>query len=520
MNPPPASPPATADAAGRAAHRRAWLAFVVLLIPVLLVAVSTTALSFAMPAISEALRPTGVELLWIIDVYPLVLAGLLIPMGALGDRYGRRRILLIGAIGFAAVSAIAEFAPSASWLITARAATGLFGSMLLPATLALIRVIFARDRDRQLAIAIWSAVFSGGAAAGPIVGGALLEWFGWTAILLIGAPISLLFALLAPWLVPESRDPGAGRVDLASALLAIATMVALVFGVKAFATGGEPLTAAAAVLASAGLGWLFARRQRMLEQPMLDLTLFRIPAFSGGLLINILSNAAIVGMMFMATQHLQVVSGIPPTVAGLALLPGTIGAIASSLSVPLIAGRVGPRRAEIVAFAIATAGFAVVAIWGDSTAAWPFIVGLAVLGAGLGIAWTVSTDLVISSAPVSKAGAASAASETGFEVGVVFGTAAIGGLTTALYQAFLAVPAGVPTAEADAARETIGAAAAIAESLGGGAGAGLREAAIGAFTHAERWTSIGVALLLLAATLVLAMGRSGRTERGRRLPRR
>ncbi|NLT25546.1 MAG: MFS transporter [Microbacteriaceae bacterium] len=467
-----------------------------------------------MPAISEALRPTGVELLWIIDVYPLVLAGLLIPMGALGDRYGRRRILLIGAIGFALVSAVAEFAPTASWLIAARAATGLFGSMLLPATLALIRVIFSEARDRRLAIAIWSAVFSGGAAAGPIVGGMLLEWFGWTAILLIGAPIALLFALLAPWLVPESRDPDAGPVDLASALLAIATMVALVYGVKSLATGGEPLLAAGALLASGLLGWWFARRQRALAQPMLDLTLFRTPAFSGGLLINILSNAAIVGMMFMATQHLQVVSGIAPTLAGLALLPGTIMAIVSSLSVPVIADRIGSRRAEIVAFAVATAGFAVVAVWGASTAAWPFIVGLAVLGAGLGIAWTVSTDLVISSAPVAKAGAASAASETGFEIGVVFGTAAIGGLTTALYQAFFAVPAGVPAADADAARETIGAAAAIAESLGGPAGAGLRDAAVAAFTQAERWTSIGVALVLLAATLVLAV--TGRTRRVRR----
>ncbi|HXD28511.1 MAG TPA: MFS transporter, partial [Arthrobacter sp.] len=223
--PPSVRPPAT----GRA---RRWAALAVLMFPVLLVAVDNTVLSFAVPALSRALDPTSTQLLWIIDAYPLVLAGLLVPMGSLGDRIGRRRVLLIGAVGFATVSAIAAFMPDASLLITARALMAVFGAMLMPATLSLIRNIFADPTERRTAIAAWASAFSGGAALGPIVGGWLLEHFWWGSVFLLSVPMLLPLILLAPFLVPESRDPQPGRVDPLGILLAVGTLLPITFGIK------------------------------------------------------------------------------------------------------------------------------------------------------------------------------------------------------------------------------------------------------------------------------------------------
>lgn len=491
--------------------RNGWLAFAVLLIPVVLVGASTTALSFAMPAISEALQPTGTELLWIVDVYPLVLAGLLIPMGSLGDRFGRKRILIIGALGFALISAVAEFAPNASWLIAARAATGLFGSMLLPATLALIGTIFISARARSMAIAIWSAVFSAAAAAGPIIGGVLLDHFPWTSILLVGVPFSVLFLAFA-WLLPEARDPKAGRVDVVSAALAMIAMIALVYGIKTFATGGDAWLGTAALGIGVGLGTLFVRRQRVLTHPMLDLELFRKPAFGGGLIINIVTNVAEYGMIFMITLHLQIITGMPTTLAGIALLPAAGMIILATLAVPFVKSRIGGAKTIVFGLVIGSIGYGIVAIWGVTTSPWPWLIGLVVLGLGLGLAWTTSTELVVTSAPVEKSGAASAASETGFELGAVLGTAIIGGFATALYQRFLVLPQWLADADAAAARETLGAAAHIAREAGA-KGAELQAAAATAFTSAEQITAIITGAALLATALVVTI--AGRMLRKR-----
>jgi DHA2 family multidrug resistance protein-like MFS transporter len=225
-----------------------WWALAVLMLPVLLVAVDNTVLSFAIPMISEALRPTGVELLWIVDVYPLVLAGLLIPMGSLGDRFGRRRLLLVGATGFAVVSAVAAFAPTAGALIAARAAMGFFGAMLMPATLSLIRNIFVDPQERRLAIAVWAAGFSGGAALGPLVGGFLLEHFWWGSVFLLAVPVLLPLLIAGLLVLPESKDPNPGRVDVLSTILILVTMVALVWGIKSIAVYGPGLDLAVSLV--------------------------------------------------------------------------------------------------------------------------------------------------------------------------------------------------------------------------------------------------------------------------------
>ena len=247
-----------------AAPWRDWLALALLMFPVLLVAVDNTALTFALPAIARSLDASGVELLWIVDAYPLVLAGLLVAMGSLGDRIGRRRLLFIGSTGFAAVSAATAFAPSAEWLIAGRAGLGFFGAMLMPSTLSLIRNIFPEPNRRRLAVAIWAAGFSGGAALGPIFGGWLVEHFWWGAVLLVAVPIILPLLLLGPALIPESRDPNPGRVDVPSIVLSLLVMVPVVYGIKILATHGPARSRWRAIGFGLLMGYVFIRRQRQL----------------------------------------------------------------------------------------------------------------------------------------------------------------------------------------------------------------------------------------------------------------
>ena len=282
---------------------RGWAALVVLMLPVLLVSVDNTVLSFALPEISIALAPTGAEQLWIIDVYPLVLAGLLVTMGTLGDRFGRRRMLLIGASGFAAVSALAAFAPTAGLLIAARALLGLFGAMLMPSTLSLLRSIFQNRDQRRLAIAVWASAFSAGSALGPIVGGFLLEHFDWGSVFLIAVPVLIPLLIAAPLLVPESRDPNPGRIDIVSIVLSMAAMIPVVYAIKSLAVDGPSLTAGAWALLGVAMGYLFVRRQLTAEVPMLDMGLFRRGSFSGAILVNLLSVVALVGFLYFCLLY-------------------------------------------------------------------------------------------------------------------------------------------------------------------------------------------------------------------------
>ncbi|MBU4465476.1 MAG: MFS transporter, partial [Actinobacteria bacterium] len=313
--------PTTIDAEPRVGWR-GWLALTVLMLPVLLVSVDNTVLSFALPAISLDLEPTSIEQLWIVDAYPLVLASLLVTMGTLGDRFGRRRMLLIGATGFAIVSGLAAFAPTAAALIAARALMGVFGAMLMPATLSLLRSIFTNRDQRRMAIAVWASGFSAGSALGPIVGGFLLEHLHWGAVFLMAIPVLVPLLILVPLLVPESRDPNPGRIDVLSIVLSLGTMVPIVYGIKEFAVEGFVPLVPTLFVAGAGFGVLFVRRQLHLESPMLDMQLFRRGSFSGAILVNLLSVVGLVGFLFFVAQHLQLVVGLSPMNAGFALVPG------------------------------------------------------------------------------------------------------------------------------------------------------------------------------------------------------
>lgn len=485
----------------RKADARGWAALGALMFPVLLVSVNNTALSFALPAISAGLRPTAAQLLWIVDIYPLVLAALLIPMGSLGDRIGRRKMLIIGSSGFGLVSLGAAFAPSAEWLLAARVGIAVFGSMLLPTTLSLLRTVFQDDRQRSLAIAIWTAGFSAGAALGPIAGGFLLNHFWWGSVFLLAVPVLIAFLIAAPLLLPESRNPHPGPVDPASIVLAILTMAPIVYGIKTMATGGSALHGVLFIAVGALSGLLFARRQVVKDYPMLDLRFFRSPRFSGGLSVNVVSNVAMFGFLFFLTQHLQLVSGMDPMTSGLFMVPGLLLAIVAGLTAAKLAYTIGLRNAVVLGLLLVALGFFLVFFTDQQASALPVLGGFTVMSAGVGIATTLSTDLVVSSVPERKAGAASAVSETGYEVGAVLGTAVLGGVTTAFYQAHLDLPAALDPASAQAAHETLGGALDVAAQSP--LQASIVDAATAAFSSGMQWSSLVGGFMVLVVAMVL-----------------
>lgn len=493
---------------------RGWAALVVLMLPVLLVSVDNTVLSFALPQIALDLGPTATQQLWIIDAYPLVLASLLITMGTLGDRFGRRRMLLIGATGFGVVSVLAAFAPSAAALIVARAGLGVFGAMLMPSTLSLLRTIFTNRDQRRMAIAVWASAFSAGSALGPIVGGILLEHFAWGSVFLMAVPVLIPLLILVPILVPESSDPNPGRFDGISIALSLGTMVPIVYAIKEFAVHGasSPLPLVL-VVAGLAIGVLFVRRQRRLESPMLDMNLFARPTFSGSVLVNLLSVIGLVGFLYFVAQHLQLIVGLSPLQAGLALVPGLLAMIVAGLGVVPIAKRVAPRIVVPVALAFSVLGYLLVAVSTSNGSLGLLIFAFVALGVGIGAAETVSNELILASAPPEKAGAASAVSETAYELGAVLGTTIIGGLLAAFYRTNLVLPAGLPADAAASARETLAGAVAASSGLEESLGQALRDAAAHAFDAGVTVTAVIGAGLIVVAAVIAATTLGGRSRR-------
>lgn len=492
-------------ASAPSAGARAWIALAVLMLPVLLVSVDNTVLSFALPSISSAIGPTGAQQLWIIDVYPLVLAGLLVSMGSMGDRLGRRRLLLVGATGFAAVSVLAAYAPSPEALIAARAVLGFFGAMLMPSTLSLLRNIFVNPTERRLAIAVWASCFAAGAALGPIVGGFLLEHFWWGSVFLLAVPVLIPLLVLAPIFVPESRDPNPGPVDPVSIVLSLLALAPIVYAIKNLAHGGP----AAQTLVPAAVGTvataLFVRRQLRREHPMLDMRLFANSTFSGAVAVNLLSVFSLVGFLFFVAQHLQLVAGQSPMQAGVSLLPGLGVMVVAGLAVVPLVRRVQPWIVVVAALLLSALAYVIVSVFVSPTSVGPILIAFAILGAGIGAAETISNDLILSGAVPEKAGAASAVSETAYELGAVLGTAVLGSILMASYRAHLTVPAGVDADAAERAGETLGGAHAVAAELPGAQGAALLDSAYTAFDAGVVVTSgIGAVLMVVAAGVAFA----------------
>ncbi|WP_256104011.1 MFS transporter [Streptomyces sp. ODS05-4] len=488
------------------AGRREWTAFAVLLLPLLLVSMDVSVLYFAIPAIGRELAPTSTEQLWIFDVYAFALAGLLMTMGALGDRIGRRRLLLLGALAFGAASVAAAYAQSAGMLIAARALLGIGGATLMPSTVALVRTMFRDDAQRTKAIGIWSAAMAGGIALGSVMGGVLLEHFWWGSVFLVNVPAMLLLLVLGPLLLPESRDPAPGRFDLPSVLLSMAAVLPVVYGLKEFAASGYGPVPALCVAGGAAVGVVFVRRQRGRRDALVSPELFRRRGYRAGVALNCLAMCAMMGSAYFTTQYLQSVLGLGSMEAALWSVAPSLAVGVAAPAATAAATRFGRRPVVTAGFLVAAAGFALL-LPADTDSLPVVLAAAAVIGMGVVAVAALVADLAMSEAPVDKAGSAASVMETGQEFGGALGMALLGSLGTAVYRREVegaAGTAGLPAEALDAARETLGGAAAVARELPGAAGETLLAAAREAFVHGMQAAAAGgMAVLLTGAVLAL-----------------
>ncbi|MEU8589699.1 MFS transporter [Streptomyces sp. NPDC048664] len=490
--------PGACGGAPAPAGRREWTALGVLMLPLLLVSMDVSVLYFAIPEISADLRPSSTQQLWIFDVYAFVLAGLLMTMGALADRIGRRRLLLLGAAAFGTASLVAAYADSPGTLIAARAALGVGGATLMPSTMALVRSMFTDPKERAKAIALWSGVMTGGIALGSVMSGLLVQYFWWGSVFLVNLPAMALLLVLGPILLPESKSPATGRFDLIGVLLSMAAVLPVVYGLKEIPAEGWHVPYVVSVAVGLVFAALFVRRQRTAASPLLSPDLFRGRGFAPALTLNLVASFAVMGSAYFTTQYLQAVLGKSALEGALwSLLPSVLIGVAAPVTTQLV--HKGVDRAHVVAggFAVAACGFGMLALAGTD-ALWLVLAGAGVLASGLVTVISQMTDLAMGAAPVRKAGAASALMETSAEFGGALGMAVLGSVGVAVYRQ--AIPASAPSP----AHETLGGALAVARSLPGGAGADLTAVAREAFTNGMQTASAAGAVLLLGAAALAA----------------
>ncbi|WP_457031966.1 MFS transporter [Kitasatospora sp. P5_F3] len=486
------------------AGRREWTGLAVLLLPTLVLSMDMGILFFGLPFISKELQPSGTQQLWIMDMYSFVLAGLLIPMGALGDRIGRRKLLMAGAAGFAAASVLAATADGAGQLIAARALLGLTGATLMPSTMALIRNMFHDPKQRQAAMGAWSGVLMAGATLGPVAGGLLLEHFHWGAVFLCAVPVMLLVLLAAPALLPEYKAPKAGSFDLLGAVLSVAAVLPVVYGIKQLAVEGWDLTAALAIVGGLVLVGLLILRLRTAATPLLDLALFRNPIFTGAVSVNTIAMLAMMGFSLFTSQYLQLVRGFSPLTAALwALLPSVGVGAAVGISGAL-AGKIRPAVQMAGGMVVGAIGFGILTqVQVDSPLAL-ILVGAGVLAAGSVSTVMQTAELVVSAAPADQAGAASATSETASELGGSLGIAVLGAAGAAVYSARLdgTLPAGLSDSALTVAQDTLGGAVTVASELPADLAEQLLGATRIAFTDGLHLAAAVGVLCLLAGSAV------------------
>ncbi len=500
------------DVAVSGAGRREWIGLAVIALPCLLYSMDLTVLNLALPRLSADLAPSSSQLLWIVDIYVFLVAGMLITMGTLGDRIGRRRLLLMGAAAFGVASVFAAFSTSAGMLIAARAVLGIAGATLAPSTLSLIRNMFLDPKQRTVAIGVWATSFSVGGAVGPLLGGALLQHFWWGAVFLLSVPVMLLLLVVGPLLLPEYRDPGAGRMDLKSAALSLIAVLAAIYGMKAWAKDGMGWVPMLSILAGLGVGIVFVQRQRKLADPLIDLRLFGVPAFRVSLATFTLTTLVVFGSYVFIAQYLQLVLGLSPLSAGLWLLPGSCGVILGSMLAPAIVRRVHPAHVIGGGVGLAAIGFGVLTHVGEA-GLLGLVTGSGMVYLGLGPVFTLGTELIVGAAPPERAGAAAAISETSSELGGALGIAVLGSIGTAIYRGAMghALLDGVPPEARRAAQETLSGAAAAAARLPDEIGAQLLATAREAFVHALEQTA-GICAVVAATTAVVALVTLRRTR--------
>ena len=413
-------------------QKRGMLPLLILALPGLLVTMDLTVLFLAVPSITADLSPSSTELLWISDVYGFLIAGALIVSGALGDRLGRRRVMLLGGAGFAAASLFASVATGPEMLIVARALQGLAGAALLPSMMALVFGMFPGEKERTAALGVLMGTFALGAALGPLFGGALLELFGWRSVFLPNLPVMLALIVLAPRHIPEFRSPAAGRVDLLSAALSVAGVIAVVYGIKHGLHDGLSARDGAVVVVGAALLAAFVLRQLRLEEPLVDVGLFRRPAFSTALLATTTAMFVTYGTFFFTAQHLQMVAGLSALEAGLWGLPPVAAMMAVSGGVlPRLTGRVRPAALVAGGMLVAIAGLLVLTTVGADSPVALLVAGLVLMMVGLAPTTTMGVNLIVGAAPPEQAGTVSGLGQAGNELGGALGIAVLGSLGVA-----------------------------------------------------------------------------------------
>jgi DHA2 family multidrug resistance protein-like MFS transporter len=486
---------------------REWIGLGVLALACVVYAMDITVLNLAVPAISADLRPSSTQLLWIVDIYGFVVAGCLLTAGTLGDRIGRRRLLLIGAAAFAAASVLAAFSRTSEMLIVSRALLGVAGATLAPSTLSLIRSMFLDDRQRTAAIGVWIASFSAGGAVGPLLGGLILESFWWGSVFLLAVPVMLLLLALGPRLLPEFRDPDAGRVDLLSAGLSMAAVLSAIYGLKEFAHEGFGPVPAAFIGLGLLLGALFVHRQQTLAHPLIDLRLFRSPGFTASLLVYTLGILVVFGSFLFTAQYLQLVLGLSPLEAGLWSLPGGLAFVFGSLVTPLIVRRVEPAVVMVTSLLIGAVGFGLLWQVPAGSGLGLVIAGTVLVSLGLAPVFTLANDVIIGNVPPERAGAASGVSETGAELGGAVGIALLGSLGIAIYRGQMAegMPPGVPPDVASVAQDTLAGALTVAAQLPDGVAASLLDAARVSFSSAFHAAALVSSVITIGLAVLVAI---------------
>ncbi|MER7700883.1 MFS transporter [Streptomyces sp. NPDC096095] len=487
-----------------------WVVLVVLCLSLLVVALDATVLHVAVPAVTEDLRPSGTALLWIVDAYPLVCASLLILFGTLGDRVGRRRVLLLGYALFGVASALAATADTPAVLIAARALLGVGGAMIMPATLSILRQVFPDRRERALAIGVWTAVAAVGAATGPVVGGFLVEHFWWGSVFLINIPLMVVILPLGRWLLPESRGGDDGPWDVLGALTAAAGVLGVVLGVKHLGGGAGLLDPVSLGPLALGLALLvlFVRRQRRRTHPLIDVSMFARPAFSTAVGCIVLAMLALVGLQLIAVQYLQLVLGLSPLETGLRLLPLTFAAMAAGATGSHTLRRVGPRRMVGWGFVLTASSVLLLTSMGQHDRPVLLTCAFVLLGFGLQTTLFGAYESMLSDAPPERAGGAAAIGETSYQLGAGLGIALLGSVMNAAYAPGLASlrEKGVPARAGAEASHSLGEAYQVAAQLGGPMGDLLRSTARHAFIgglHITLYVSAG--LLLLGALAALRL---------------
>ena len=486
------------------AGRREWIGLAVLTLACLLYVMDLTVLHLAVPAISEDLRPSSTQLLWIIDIYGFMVAGFLVTMGTLGDRIGRRKLLFAGAAGFGVVSILAALSRTPEMLIASRALLGIAGATLAPSTLSLIFAMFADPGQRSRAIAVWISAFSAGSAIGPVLGGIMLEHFWWGSVFLLALPVMALLLVVGPFVLPEYKAPDAGRLDLVSAAMSLVAILAVIFGLKQIAQDGLGTLAVGAVIVGLVIGALFVRRQLTLKDPMIDLRLFRVPAFSASLAVNVVAIFVAVGYFLFVAQYLQLVLGLSPLEAGIWSVPSAIGFVVGSNAAPKILRHVRPAYVIAIGLTLAAGGLAILAQVGTRDGLAAVVLASVISSIGFAPVFSLTTELIVGSAPPERAGAASGMSETASELGGALGISVLGSIGVAIYRADIArsLPADIPATAADAARDTLGAAVGVAEQLSGDIGRAVVAVAQEAFVEGMQVAATISAVLAVAVAIL------------------